>query len=187
MARAARTEPSAGRKYDGEGVNAMCADQVSLRFAVPADLDRICEVEAACFPAGEAAPREVLAERLKAYAGSCWLLEDGEVLAALINGMPTDEKDLLDGMYGSTGYYRENGRWMMIFGVDTAPAYRRRGCAARLMKRVIADAKAGGRAGVVLTCKERLIPYYERFGFRNEGLSASTHGGETWYQMRLTF
>lgn len=47
--------------------------------------------------------------------------------------------------------------------------------------------EAGGRAGVVLTCKERLIPYYERFGFRNEGLSASTHGGETWYQMRLTF
>lgn len=39
----------------------------------------------------------------------------------------------------------------------------------------------------MLTCKERLIPYYERFGFRNEGLSASTHGGETWYQMRLTF
>lgn len=61
--------------------------------------------------------------------------------------MPTDEKDLLDGMYRSTGCYRENGRWMMIFGVDTAPAYRRRGCAARLMKRVIAGREGRGQGG----------------------------------------
>ena len=161
-------------------MKSMCseADKMSVRHAAPADLDRICEMEAACFPENEAASREALAERLETYAASCWLLEDGDVLAAMVNGMPTDEKDLLDDMYRTTGYYREDGRWMMIFGVDTAPAYRRRGCAARLINRVIADVKAGGRAGVVLTCKERLIPYYERFGFRNEGLSASTHGGD---------
>ena len=40
--------------------------------------------------------------------------------------------------------------------------------------------------GVVLTCKDRLIHYYEKFGFVNEGLTAkSTHGGAEWYQMRL--
>ena len=45
-----------------------------------------------------------------------------------------------------------------------------------------------GRMGVVLTCKGRLIRYYEKFGFVNEGLTAkSTHGGAEWYQMRLTF
>ena len=36
-------------------------------------------------------------------------------------------------------------------------------------------------------CKERLLPYYAKFGFVNEGVSGSTHGGVTWYQMRLTF
>ena len=75
----------------------------------------------------------------------------------------------------------------MIFGVCTARAYRRRGCAARLMERAIADAREQGRAGLVLTCKEGLIPYYARFGFCDEGLSDSTHGGAVWHQMRLTF
>ena len=37
------------------------------------------------------------------------------------------------------------------------------------------------------TCKEHLIPYYEKFGYRNCGVSESVHGGAVWYDMRLTF
>lgn len=40
---------------------------------------------------------------------------------------------------------------------------------------------------MVLTCKDALIPYYAKFGFVNEGVSASVHGNVTWNQMRLTF
>ena len=40
----------------------------------------------------------------------------------------------------------------------------------------------------VLTCKERLIAYYAKFGFVAEGVSEkSTHGNVRWHQMRLTF
>ena len=75
----------------------------------------------------------------------------------------------------------------MIFGVNTLPAYRKQGFAGRLLERAIADAKAQGRKGLVLTCKDRLVHYYAKFGFVNEGVSESVHGGVTWYQMRLTF
>lgn len=34
---------------------------------------------------------------------------------------------------------------------------------------------------------EKLIPFYETFGFINEGVSASVHGGAVWYDMRLRF
>ena len=51
----------------------------------------------------------------------------------------------------------------------------------------IADARAQGRKGLVLTCKEALVHYYAKFGFVNEGVSGSTHGGVVWYQMRLKF
>ena len=81
----------------------------------------------------------------------------------------------------------ENGAWQMIFGVDTIPAYRRRGCAAMLLEHVIAEARRQGRKGLVLTCKDRLVHYYAKFGFVSEGISGSTHGDVTWYQMRLTF
>ena len=56
-----------------------------------------------------------------------------------------------------------------------------------LVRRLTEEARARGRLGVVLTCKERLVPYYASLGFENEGLSSSTHGNVAWYQMRLTF
>ena len=75
----------------------------------------------------------------------------------------------------------------MIFGVNTLPSYRKRGYAGNLLQKVIDDARKEGRQGVVLTCKEKLLHYYAKFGFENEGLSTSEHGGAVWYQMRLTF
>ena len=90
-------------------------------------------------------------------------------------------------MYADASFHNEGGAWQMIFGVNTLPAYRKRGLAGQVLERVIADAKVQGRKGCVLTCKDQLIHYYEKFGFQNEGVSASVHGGVVWYDMRLTF
>jgi predicted GNAT family acetyltransferase len=90
-------------------------------------------------------------------------------------------------MYADASFHNEQGDWQMIFGVNTLPQYRRQGLAAKVLERAIHDAKAQGRKGCVLTCKDKLIHYYEKFGFRNEGVSQSVHGGVTWYDMRLTF
>ena len=75
----------------------------------------------------------------------------------------------------------------MIFGVNTIPDYRKRGCAGLVLERVIADAKAQGRKGLVLTCKDKLVHYYAKFGFEDYGRSESVHGGAVWYEMRLRF
>lgn len=66
-------------------------------------------------------------------------------------------------------------------GISAAGAGRAAAAAA------IADARAQGRKGLVLTCKDRLVHYYAKLGFVSEGVSGSTHGGVVWYQMRLTF
>ena len=40
----------------------------------------------------------------------------------------------------------------------------------------------------VNTCKEKLVSYYAKFGFLDEGVSEkSTHGNAEWHQMRLAF
>ena len=158
-----------------------------VRYALPSDLAALAAVEAACFPAAEAATEKDIKNRLDHYADHFWLLFDGDTLVSFVDGFVTDEKDLTDEMYENAALHNENGAWQMIFGVNTLPAYRRQGCAAELLNRAISDARAQGRKGLVLTCKDALIHYYEKFGFVNEGVSVSVHGNVVWYQMRLTF
>lgn len=151
------------------------------------NLDQIAEVEARCFPAAEAASRDSFRQRLTHYPEHFWLLWDEGRLVGFVNGMVTDEADLTDEMYDRAEMHSETGAWQMIFGVNTIPEYRRRGCAEMILRRVIDDAKAQGRKGLVLTCKDKLVHYYAKLGFVSEGVSASEHGGALWYQMRLTF
>ena len=160
---------------------------MNIRTATIKDLEAVTSVEAECFPPAEAATREELAERLKYYADHFWLMFDGDKLIAFVDGFVTDEEDLTDEMYAKAQLHNESGAWQMIFGVNTLPGCRRRGYAGLLLQRAIADARAQGRKGLVLTCKEKLLHYYAKFGFVNEGVSASTHGGVVWYQMRLRF
>lgn len=158
-----------------------------IRTATMEDLEAVTAVESACFPAAEAATRDEFAARLAVYPNHFWLLEEDGQLVSFINGLVSDEPTIRDEMFADAAFHNEQGAWQMVFGVNTLPEYRRRGLAGEVMQRVIADAKAQGRKGCVLTCKDRLVHYYETFGYRSEGVSASTHGGAVWYDMRLTF
>ena len=159
----------------------------TLRRATPADLDAVTELEAACFPPTEAASREAFAWRLDRYAHHFWVLEKEGRIISFVNGPVTKERDLVDEMFASPDYCDDSGEWQMIFGVATHPDSQHQGLASLVMRRFIEDAKANGCRGVVLTCKEPKIPFYARFGYIDEGLSCSNHGGVPWHQMRLTF
>ena len=160
---------------------------MEIRTATMTDLSAVTQLEAICFPAAEAASEESFARRLEHYPNHFWLLKDGDTLVSFVNGLATNEPDLRDEMYDNAVLHREDGAWQMIFGVDTHPDYRRQGCAGKLLEHVIGEAREQGRKGLVLTCKKALVPYYSKFGFASEGISQSTHGDVTWYQMRLTF
>lgn len=160
---------------------------MDIRFATINDIDAVTELERQCFPPEEAAEKDSFEKRLTVFPNHFWLLEDSGKLASMINGMTTDIPILRDEMFEDATMHREEGQWQMIFGVATLPEYQKMGCASKLMERVIADVKEQERKGIVLTCKESLIPFYERFGFVNEGKSMSKHGGAVWYDMRLVF
>ena len=55
------------------------------------------------------------------------------------------------------------------------------------MAQLIDQAKKEGRRGVTLTCLEEKIGFYETMGFKNEGVSDSSHGGVVWNNMILEF
>lgn len=159
-----------------------------IRTATIDDLELITAVEAECFPVAEAATRKDFMERLTHYANHFWLMLEEEKLIAFVDGFVTDEPDLTDEMYADASLHNENGRWQMIFGVNTIPSYRKHGYAGQLIWKAIEDARAQGRSGLVLTCKDKLVDYYSKFGFVNEGITEkSEHGGVAWNQMRLSF
>ena len=163
-------------------------ENFTLRTARPEDLDAVAALEAACFPAAEAATKAEFAQRLRHYADHFWLLFQGDQLISFVDGFVTDSPDLTDEMYADAALHDENGAWQMIFGVNTHPDCRRQGHAGRLLQRAIDDARKQGRKGLVLTCKEHKVHYYAKFGFADEGISEnSTHGNVVWHQMRLTF
>ena len=161
---------------------------MNIRNGRISDVDELTAIEAECFPAAEAAERKSFEDRLKHYADHFWILEDdnGKIIS-FVNGMVTDEEHLTDKMYENASMHNENGAWQMIFGVNTLPEYRKKGYAETVLRRVIDDAKKQGRKGLVLTCKEKLIHFYGKLGFVDEGVSDSEHGGVVWHEMRLTF
>lgn len=158
-----------------------------IRTATIEDLDMITAVESECFPPAEAATKESIKKRLEVYSSHFWLLLEEDQLISFVNGMVTDEENLRDEMYEDASMHNEDGKWQMIFGVDTIPSHRRQGYAEKVLWRTIEDSKRQGRKGLVLTCKDYMIHYYAKFGFANEGVSESVHGNVMWYQMRLTF
>lgn len=157
---------------------------MTIRYAVPDDLGEIASAEAACFPKEKAATKDQIRDRLAHWSDHFWLLfEDGR-LVSFIDGMATDEADLTDDMYADASLHRADGSWQMLFGVGTLPGLRGRGYAGLLMERVSEDSRRRGRKGIVLTCLQGMVPFYERFGFVSEGISGSSHGGVPWVQMR---
>jgi ribosomal protein S18 acetylase RimI-like enzyme len=163
---------------------------ITIRQATIADTAAITALEAACFPPAEAAPYESFAARLETFPDRFWLLfADGE-LVSMVNGSLSDEPDLRDEMFHDAALHDPDGRWQMIFGVATHPARQRKGYAGLLLETAIRQCREEapqGREGLVLTCKEAKLHYYAKFGFVNEGISSSEHGGAAWYQMRIRF
>ncbi len=162
-------------------------EKLVFRRADATDLDLITSIEATCFPAAEAATRDQFAERLAAYGDHFWILEADGKAVGFIDGMVTNQKTISDDLFADASKHNPTGDWAAVFGLNVFPGFRRRGYAAKLVEKFIAEAKSEGRRGCILTCKEHLLHYYARFGFVNTGVSASVHGGATWYDMRLVF
>lgn len=159
--------------------------ELKIRQAAFSDLDRLSEIEQACFSEKEAASRKTLESRLGVYGDSFQLAELDGVIIGFINGSIINDKVIHDEHYGDASFHDPNGAYQSIFGLCMLPEYRKQGYASELVNAMIKTAGDAGRKGLTLCCKDEKIKYYEKLGFVNHGKSASEHGGAVWYDMIL--
>ena len=160
---------------------------IMIRRVTLDDLDAISEVEASCFPEAEAATKVTLEQRINKFSESFFLAETDGTIIGFINGCIINETAIYDELFSDVSLHVPNGDYQTIFGLDVISEYRNKGVAGKLMNHMIEISELDGRKGVILTCKEKLIPYYSKFGFENKGVSKSEHGGSIWYDMIMEF
>lgn len=160
---------------------------MNIRLATKEDLNEIIKIESICFPEAEAAKESDFQKRFDAFKENFIIAEDNGKIIGFINGCSTDLPKLPDELYHNVQLHKKHGDYQTIFGLNVLPDYRRNGVAAQLMNYFIELSKERGKKGMVLTCKNHLIHYYEKFGFKHQGVSASEHGGAVWNDMVLIF
>lgn len=158
-------------------------EQLVIRQVTPADLDACFAVESACFPPEEAAARETIALRIEQFPQGFLVAELDGAVVGHINSGATDDDDITDEEFKQLIGHDAGGRNMVVFSLAVLPDYQRQGIAAALMERFVERSRALGKDSILLLCKEQLIRYYEKLGFRYVAQSRSSHGGAAWHEM----
>lgn len=157
--------------------------ELKIRKATLDDLDRLAEIEKEAFPPAEAAPKKSYKWRLDHFSEFAFVGESNGIIVGAVIGRPTKEKTIVDDLYEPQEL--PIGDSYAILSVLTAMDYRKKGVAEKIMNYAISEMKKKNMETLCLTCKEHLIHYYAKFGFKELGVSKSTHGGVIWYDMNM--
>ena len=106
-------------------------------------------------------------------------------LAGFLNGVATDEEKFRDEFFTDIDLCDENGKNVMLLGLDVLPEYRGQGLARELVHRYSQRVKANGRKMLFVPCLEQKVEWFKKFGLLDLGIADSTWGGEEWHEMVL--
>ncbi|MDI4645895.1 GNAT family N-acetyltransferase [Cohnella hashimotonis] len=154
-----------------------------LRNVQPSDLAQLVRIENEGFSQEEAATKEAFAERIALIPDTFVVAEDEGEILGYINGPIIDRPYITDDLFKEIKENPEKGGYQSVLGLAVSEKARGQGVAKKLMDTWEELAKENAREGITLTCKEELIPFYEKQGFVNRGKSESQHGGVIWYNL----
>ena len=158
---------------------------IKIEQAKAEDLKDIANIEAICFPQTEACGYEEFVKRYEVFGENFLVVRKDDQIVGFINGNETSQRYLPDCFYSDASLHDPKGIYMTVFGIDVLPTYHHQGIASMLMHAYIDLARKKGKEGIILTCKDRLLPFYESFGYKKLQDSLSSHGGAKWNDMFL--
>jgi ribosomal protein S18 acetylase RimI-like enzyme len=158
-------------------------DMLKIRNVKREDLPELLVLEHLCFTKEEAATKEAFEKRIQFIPDSFFVAEVDGVIVGLVNGPVIQTAFITDDLFGDIKANQATGGHQTILGLAVSPHFHNRGIASALLVHLEKEARANKRETMTLTCKENLIPFYEKHGFNDCGVSNSEHGGEIWYNM----
>ncbi|WP_276621916.1 GNAT family N-acetyltransferase [Sharpea azabuensis] len=158
---------------------------IKIEQAKAEDLKDIANIEAICFPQTEACGYEEFVKRYEVFRENFLVARKDDQIVGFINGNETSQRYLPDCFYSDASLHDPKGIYMTVFGIDVLPTNQHQGIASMLMHAYIDLARKKGKEGIILTCKDRLLPFYESFGYKKLQDSLSSHGGAKWNDMFL--
>jgi ribosomal protein S18 acetylase RimI-like enzyme len=156
-----------------------------IRTVTARDLDDCFEVESCSFPPSESASREKIVRRIEQFPQGFLVAEVDNRVVGHINSGATDKDDITDEEFKALVGHDPDGANIVVFSLAVLPGFRGRGVASELMRSFIEESRRMGKWYIMLLCKDGLIGFYERLGFRYAGVSSSTHGAAAWHEMVL--
>lgn len=157
----------------------MCA--IKIRNVQIEDLESILKIIKDTFPIAEGANAEKIRFRMDEFSQWFFVVEEERKVVGFIIGRPFNKEYIFDELYGAEKL--EVGNNLAILTVATLPERQHHRISTHVIKYFLERAKEKEVEAIVLACKKELITFYESFGFTNLGISGSSHGGSTWYDM----
>ena len=160
-------------------------EKFEFRDIYQEEADQAVLIEQICFPPNEACSEKHMKERI-ARAPELFLVavdkESGKI-AGFLNGLSTNEEKFRDEFFTDADLYEPSGKNVMLLGLDVLPEYRRQGLATAIVAEYVRREQEKNRKMLVLTCLDAKVAMYEKMGFVDNGIAASTWGGEEWHEM----
>ncbi len=158
--------------------------QLRFRNVEMKDLEQIMPIEEAGFTPDEAATKRAMIERIQIIPDSFIVVENKEQrVVGYVVWPVTEDRYIQDELFEKTKPNPIVGGFQTILSLAIHPDFQGAGIGQALLSELSRACIERKREGITLTCLERLIPYYEKNSFSNEGLSESTHGGEQWFNL----
>ncbi|WP_338453328.1 GNAT family N-acetyltransferase [Niallia oryzisoli] len=156
---------------------------LTIRNVIIEDLPELISIENQCFTKEEAATEEAFIKRIQLIPDSFFVaVNDGKIIG-LVNGPVIEKAFITDDLFTDIKANPVSGGHQSILGLAVNPYVQKQGVASALLTHLEKDAKTKKRKSITLTCRADLIPFYEKHGYQNRGISNSEHGGILWYNM----
>eukprot|EP00405_Crypthecodinium_cohnii_P028806 CAMPEP_0206506582 /NCGR_PEP_ID=MMETSP0324_2-20121206/56851_1 /ASSEMBLY_ACC=CAM_ASM_000836 /TAXON_ID=2866 /ORGANISM="Crypthecodinium cohnii, Strain Seligo" /LENGTH=487 /DNA_ID=CAMNT_0053996339 /DNA_START=30 /DNA_END=1494 /DNA_ORIENTATION=- len=159
---------------------------ITYRPIAAADLPKAVELEAASYPADEAASEEQLQYRFKEAPELFHGIYEADSLIGFVVSTAAPTQELKE---ETMSLHSPLGASICLHSVVVAASHQRRGLALAMLKAYVEAVAANERWNcakcMLLIAKAPLLGLYRKAGFTVLGLSEVVHGADPWFDMKL--